>query len=135
MTYILVHKTMDNEISKHFTVNKDAQWHMWREYDEAQKNAVNKVSGCHSGNWCEIKYSNNVEETWNIYPVDIPKTEKIQVTYKTDTEIIYFITKKELTMDNFFIYKYNTKESITTKLGKGNNPITLEQKYVNTKVL
>ena len=65
-----------------------------------------------------------------IYPVDIPKTERICVTYKTGTDIVYFITKKELTVDNFFIYQYNTSTSETIKLGKGSNPILLERKYI-----
>lgn len=130
MIYILVHKNKDREISRHFTANKDAQSHMWSEYDEARKNAEEKVSGCRGGDWCEIEYPDKTNETWAIYSVDIPKNEKIQVTYKTGTEIVYFITKKELTMDNFFIYKYDTKNSITTKLGKGNNPVQLEQKYI-----
>lgn len=37
MIYILVHKTVEKEISRHFTVNKDAQNFMWNEYDEVCK--------------------------------------------------------------------------------------------------
>lgn len=130
MIYILIHKTMNNEISRHFTVNKEAQNFMWREYEESLKNTSDKTSCCRGGDWCEIKFPNGNCETWNIYPVDIPKTENIQVSYKIRTNIVYYITKKELTTDCFFIYKYDMKESITTKLGKGNNPIELEKKYV-----
>lgn len=130
MIYILIHKTVNNEISRHFTVNKEAQNLMWNEYDEVRKNSIDKVSGNRGGDWCEIIYSDKSKETWNIYPVDIPKTEKICVTYKTGTNIVYFITKKELTVDNFFIYQYDTSKSKTIKLGKGNNPILLEQKYI-----
>lgn len=130
MIYILVHKKSDNEISRHFTANKDAQCYMWSEYDKVRKNIGEKVSGRRGGDWCEIKYSDNTKETWNIYPVDIPKSEKICVTYKTGTNIVYFITKKEFVADNFFIYEYDTKENITTKFGKGNNPIALEEKYI-----
>ena len=130
MIYILIHKTMNNEISRHFTVNKEAQNLMWNEYDEVRKNSIDKVFGNRGGDWCEIIYSDKSKETWCIYSVDIPKTEKICVTYKTGTDIVYFITKKELTVDNFFIYQYDTSKSETIKLGEGNNPILLEQKYI-----
>lgn len=43
MIYILVHKTVEKEISRHFTVNKDAQNLMWNEYDEVYKNSIDKV--------------------------------------------------------------------------------------------
>lgn len=81
------------------------------------KTLLIRLSGNRGGDWCEIIYSDKSKETWNIYPVDIPKTEKICVTYKTGTDIVYFITKKELTIE-------------TIKLGKGSNPILLEQKYI-----
>lgn len=130
MIYVLVHKTVEKEISRHFTVNKEAQNHMWNEYDKVRKDSIDKVSGNRGGDWCEIIYSDKSKETWNIYPVNIPNTERICVTYKTGTDIVYFITKKELTVDNFFIYQYDTSKSETIKLGKGNNPILLEQKYI-----
>lgn len=130
MIYILLHKTADKEISRYFIVNKEAQFLMWNEYDKALKNSADKVSGNRGGDWCEIIYSGKTKETWNIYSVDIPKTEKICVIYKTGTEIVYFITKKEFAIDDFFIYQYSTNTSETIKLGKGSNPILLEQKYI-----
>lgn len=130
MIYILVHKTTDNEISRHFATSKEAQNYMWGEYDETRKNTIDKVSINRGGDWCEIEYPNKSKETWTIYPVDIPKTEKICVTYKTGTEIVYFITKKELATNVFSIYEYNTNKNTTVKLGNGNNPIVLKQKYI-----
>lgn len=130
MIYILLHKTADKEISRYFIVNKEAQSLMWDEYNRVRKNSVDKVSGNRGGDWCEIIYSDKTKETWNIYSLDIPKTEKICVIYKTGTGIVYFITKKEFTIDDFFIYQYNTNTSETIKLGKGNNPILLEQKFI-----
>lgn len=130
MIYILIHKTKEREISRHFTVMKEAQNFMWNEYDEVIKEAIDRKSGCRGGDWCEIVHFDKSKESWNIYPVNIPKTESICVTYKTGMEVVYFITKKELTNDNFFIYQYNTETNETVKLGKGNNPILLEQKYI-----
>lgn len=103
---------------------------MWKEYNDIRKKAIGKTSGVRGGDWCEIEFSDKSKQTWTIYPVDIPKNERICVTYKTGTKIVYFITKKELTTDSFFIYKYDTSNNVATKLGKGNNPIVLEEKYI-----
>ncbi len=57
----------------------------------------------------------------------IPKTERVECTYLNDkNEVVAILTQKPMD-GNFYLYEVSGKE--TKKLGKGINPIALEEKY------
>jgi hypothetical protein len=130
MLYILNHKNKDRDISRHYTVLKEAQQRMWDEFKTAKKEYGKEATGLQGGDWCEITFPDKTKETWDIISVDIPKTEKIGVTYNTKTNIVYYITQKEIHNGFFFLYKYDKDTKKTEKLGKAKTPFDLEKKFL-----
>lgn len=130
MLYILNHKNTDRDISRHYTVLKEAQQRMWDEFKAVKKEYGREVTGLQGGDWCEITYPDKSKETWNIISVDIPKNETICVTFKTKSNITYFTTQKEIIGGYFYLYKYDSDTQQTEKLGKAKTPFELENKYI-----
>lgn len=57
----------------------------------------------------------------------IPSTEHIWLQLKTESGNMYYITSKTNDRSLYFIYKIENDKA--TKLGKGKDPLALEDKY------
>lgn len=57
----------------------------------------------------------------------IPKTERVAVTYFNNKEEVIAILTQKPTDGSFFLYEISGKD--TKRLGKGANPLVLEEKY------
>lgn len=58
----------------------------------------------------------------------ISKNEVLCVTYKKENGAVFYITRKRDDRNVYFIYR-NDNDNLV-KLGKGNNPIELENKFI-----
>ena len=65
---------------------------------------------------------------------NIPKTEKLSVKIHNEEEILtHIITEKIMSASKEFIMYKVEDDKTYTLLGKSNNPLNLEEKYVNNR--
>jgi hypothetical protein len=64
----------------------------------------------------------------SVFIPGIPKTETIEITFRTTQGDVYYTTTK--TQNRKYYYLYKLVDGVAQKLGKANNPVELEEKFI-----
>ena len=60
----------------------------------------------------------------------IPSAERIWTEYRTKLGDVYYLTSKRSVPGAFWLYRLEGDRAV--KLGKGDNPVTLEKRFINS---